>query len=87
MGALYRSRCRGLSMGRFFVRVLGVSDDVLGFLGFRLVDEDGEFKVYEDLSGKDHIVEKTNPFIYVTDFNDAQHLSRHADNPTIVISP
>ena len=60
-------------MRRFYVYVGGVPDEFLEFLGYVRVEETDEFKVYLH-HGEPIIVEKSNPYLYVDDLNDARIL-------------
>lgn len=55
---------------RVYVSLDGVSEEQLQFLGYILISENDEFRVYYHL-GEEVIVEKADPFIYVEDLNDA----------------
>lgn len=58
---------------RYYVSIAGVPDEFLEFLGYVKVEEDDEFKVYRR-HGDLMPVEKTNPYLYVDDLNDARIL-------------
>jgi hypothetical protein len=62
-------------MDRYCVNIDGISDEILAFFGYRLVDENEEFKFYQDKYAEDHIVEKAHPLLYVEDINDALSLN------------
>lgn len=62
-------------MARFCVDISHLDDRVLGFFGYELVEENEEFKIYEDKEGSDHIVDKARPRLYVEDVNDAVYMS------------
>ena len=64
----------------FYVPIGGISDSVLEFLGYHLVHEGSDFALYRDYQGDEYIVQKSNPFLMVKDFNDAQALQRAAQN-------
>lgn len=55
---------------RVYVSLDGVTEGQLEFLGYILLAEDEEFKVYYH-QGEEVIVDKNDPFIYVDDLNDA----------------
>ena len=57
-------------MSMVYVSLDGVTEDQLAFLGYILLDENKEFKIYYHL-GEELIVDKSDPFIYVDDLNDA----------------
>ena len=59
----------------FYVNLDKTDDDVLAFLGYTLIAEEGEFKLYRDHRGEEYIVSADNPCIYVEDMNDAIHLA------------
>lgn len=58
---------------RYYVSIADVSDEFLEFLGYVLREETDEFKVYSR-HGELMVVQKTNPFLYVDDLNDARIL-------------
>jgi hypothetical protein len=60
-----------------YVRLEGVSEDQLEFLGYILMDENTETKVYYHL-GDYIIVDKSDPFLFVHDYNDAALLGSEA---------
>jgi hypothetical protein len=60
-----------------YVRLENVPDDKLDFLGYILMHENDETKVYYHLG--DHIiVDKADPFMFVHDRNDAAILGSEA---------
>lgn len=71
----------------FYVRLNGVSDGDLEFLGYVLAGEDTQFKVYIDRQGEQHIVDKANPVLYVEDINDASTIQRRSSNPEAFVPP
>ena len=74
-------------MGDFCVNIQGVPDDLLEFLGYRVISEDKEFRLFEDLNGDPHIVQKENPILRVDDYNDANHLANRAEKAVIFNAP
>jgi hypothetical protein len=61
---------------RYYVSIADVPDKFLEFLGYLLVAETEEFKVY--LRHGDLMpVKKGNPYLYVDDLNDARILQGH----------
>ncbi len=56
---------------RHFVSVENVSEETLEFLGYFLVHEDQDHKLYLH-KGDEIIVMKSDPFIYVEDINDVE---------------
>lgn len=60
-------------MRRVFVQIPNVSDEFLEFLGYLKIQETEEFKVYLR-HGDPIVVQKTNPYLYVDDLNDARIL-------------
>lgn len=58
---------------RYFVRIRGVPDEFLSILGYEMVKETDEFKVYLH-KGELAVVKKADPFLYVDDLNDARIL-------------
>lgn len=62
-------------MGRFYCSIKDVPDDDLAFLGYTLIRELGEFRLYQDYTGEEYIVDKANPFLSVEDVNDAIYLN------------
>lgn len=57
-------------MARYYVSVAHISDEFLGLLGYVLIHESAEFKIYSHF-GDEVIVDKADPFILVDDVNDA----------------
>ena len=64
-------------MSSCYVRLDNVTDEQLEFLGYILMDEDDDTKVYYHL-GDYIIVEKADPFMFVHDRNDASLLGSEA---------
>ena len=59
-------------MDRWYVTIDHLTDDQLEFIGYVLIKENDEFKVYRDYSGTEHIVSRRGtPYLYVDDINDA----------------
>jgi len=58
---------------RYYVSIAGVPDQFLEFLGYILIEETDEFKVYLH-KGEPVVVEKASPNLYVDDLNDARIL-------------
>lgn len=64
-----------------FVEVSGVPTDVLELLGWVLIEETEEFRVFIK-KGELFIVDKTPPsFIFVDDYNDVPILRSHSRVP------
>ena len=59
------------------MRLEGVTDEQLAFLGYILVEETDDTKLYYHL-GDYVIVDKDDPFIFVHDHNDAISLGTEA---------
>lgn len=65
-------------MTRWYVSIDGISDEFLGFLGYTLIGENEEFKLYRHYGDDFHLVPKDgSKFIYVDDLNDV--LALHAE--------
>ena len=64
-------------MSSCYVRLDDIPDEKLEFLGYILVDEDDEYKVYYHL-GEYIIVDKADPFMFIHDHNDAAALGSEA---------
>jgi hypothetical protein len=62
-------------MASYCVNIKGISDEILEQFGYRLIDENDEFKRYEDKYMEPHLVEKAWPLLYVEDMNDHRQLS------------
>lgn len=59
-------------MERWYVSICHLTDAELEFLGYSVVRESDEFKIYRDYTGDEHIVQKNGKkFLYVEDLNDA----------------
>lgn len=54
----------------YYVSIKNVSDEQLKFLGYILVSEDADTRLYRHF-GEDILVDRADPFIYVDDLNDA----------------
>ncbi len=61
-------------MSSFYVSIDGIEDSDLEFLGYTLVVESENIKLYRDIYGDEHTVQKERPRLYVEDLNDAQIL-------------
>ena len=59
----------------FAVNIDGIDDRILDFAGYHFVDENEEFKVYRDKYMQDHIVRKSDSFLYVDELDEAQAIS------------
>jgi hypothetical protein len=57
-------------MSRCYVSIKDVSDELLGVLGYVLVHETDDLKIYNHF-GDEMIVDKADPFLLVDDINDA----------------
>lgn len=63
-------------MARWYVSIDGISDDTLAFLGYTLIGQDDDFKLYSHYAGDRHLVAKNgSKFLYVDDLNDALALN------------
>lgn len=62
-------------MAKFCVDISDMDDASLAFYGYRLDEENEEFKVYKDKHYEDHIVSKTRPLLFVEDVNDAVYMA------------
>lgn len=71
----------------FYVRIDGISDEELAFLGYTVIVDDQQFKLYRDYRGDEYIVDQSNPYILVDDANDAMILSARAQHPVIIPAP
>jgi hypothetical protein len=60
-------------MSRCYVSIKNVSEEVLSVLGYTLVHETDDTKIYNHF-GDEHIVDKSDPFLMMDDVNDAIHL-------------
>ena len=57
----------------FYVCIDHLQDNELSFLGYTLVAEDDQFKMYRHYTGDEHIVDKQGKkFLMVEDMNDAE---------------
>ena len=74
-------------MGDFIVSIAGVPDSILEFLGYKMVFEAKEFRLYEDIFGEPHIVQRKNPLLRVNDLNDAEQLAQYAKKPIVFSAP
>jgi hypothetical protein len=67
-------------MGKY-VDITGISDSFLGFMGYVLVSEDDEFKIYT-CKGEEIILSKIPPiFLFVEDDNDVPILRGYRSAP------
>ena len=56
----------------YYVNIEHLSDDQLAVLGYTLIAEIHDFKLYRHYSGDEHVVDNAGPrFLYVDDLNDA----------------
>ena len=60
---------------KYHVNIADVSDETLAFVGYVLVYEDGDTKVYLNF-GTEIVVDKSDPFILVEDANDLPILGK-----------
>ncbi len=58
----------------FFVRIDHLTENDLAFFGFRLDDENDEFKLYVCHRGHQYVVKKDDPYLFVEDVNDASQM-------------
>ena len=71
-----------------YVSIDGISDEYLAFLGYDLVIEDEEFKMYKDKAGDEHIVRKdAKPYLYMDDINDAMIVAEHSKRKITIQPP
>lgn len=61
-------------MTKYYVSVNGLGPQDFAFIGLYLASEDHDFARYVDAYGNDYIIDKSSPFIYLEDVNDAQFL-------------
>lgn len=60
---------------RWFVRIDHLTDRQLENFGYYCVEEDAEFKLYQDgYAGSTQVVLKENPYLLVDDINDARQM-------------
>ncbi len=72
----------------FYVSIDGIDDSTLRFLGYDLVAEDDQFKLYRHVhTGNEYIVEKANPRLGVEDVNDANLLAARSTSKTVTVGP
>jgi len=71
----------------FYVRIDGVPDEMLGFLGYVLVAENPGHKLYRDYHGDEYVVDNIAPYLMVEDLNDAQILAQHSRRREIIEAP
>lgn len=71
----------------YYVGISGITDADLGFMGYTLVGQNDEFKMYQDYRGEVHIVDKESPMLKVDDVNDAQALAQRSSCPSVVNMP
>ena len=56
----------------YYVSISHVTESQLEFLGYNMVKENEEFRVYNHVyTGEDQIVRESDPRMYVEDLNDA----------------
>jgi hypothetical protein len=60
-----------------YVRIDNIPEEKLEFLGYILMDENEDTKIYYHL-GDYIIVDKSDPFLFVHDYNDAAILGSEA---------
>lgn len=72
----------------FYVRVDGIEESILNFLGYYKLDEDDYHELWQDYQGETCLVAKNGPrYMSIDDINDAMELSRKSDHPGIVRMP
>lgn len=71
----------------YFVRIDGVEDDLLEFLGYSLSHAEDRWKLYVDCYGSMHIVDIKKPSLYVEDMNDANILASRAQVQEVTTAP
>lgn len=74
-------------MANFYVSIDGVSDEFLAFLGYTVVAESEEFKLYRHPDGDETIVDLSDPHLLVEDVNDAKYIMQESRNGTIIVAP
>ena len=62
-------------MAKFCVDISGMDDASLAFYGYRLDEQNEEFKVYKDKHYDDHIVSRARPPLFVEDVNGAVYMA------------
>ncbi len=60
-------------MARYYTNITGVSQALLDFIGYYIVDEDEEFKILWH-KGDIHFIDKNKPYLYLDDRTDAEVL-------------
>ena len=74
-------------MPSYYVSLEGIEDSELEFLGYTLVAESENIKLYRDIYGDEHPVQKEQPRLYVEDVNDAQILAGKSSRKNMVAVP
>lgn len=57
-----------------FVSIAGIDKERLSFFGIELIAEVGSFQFYKDFEGRISVADKTRPYVWVDDINDAIQL-------------
>jgi hypothetical protein len=71
----------------WYVNILGIPDKYLEILGYFVVLESEEFKIYRDYYGVEQIVRKEKPYLYVHDINDRNSLIGRSEEKEVIASP
>ncbi len=74
-------------MPSFYVSIDGIEDSELEFLGYTLVTESEKLRLYRDIYGDEHTVQKERPRLHVEDLNDAQILAGKSLSRNLTASP
>lgn len=62
-------------MSRYCVNISQTNDRVMSILGYELVEEGEEFRIYRNEDGADFIVEIEHPWLYVENTRDVIFMS------------
>jgi len=71
----------------YYVSIDGISDSDLEFLGYFVVAESAKIKLYRDIYGDEHAVQRQKPRLYVEDVNDAQILTNKSTSQVLMTAP
>jgi hypothetical protein len=71
----------------WYVNISDISDEYLEIIGYYVVWEDDEFKIYRDYYGCEQIVRKSKPLLAVHDANDRDAILRRSSVKDVISGP
>ena len=71
----------------WYVNITGIHKNYLEFIGYDCVLSGDEFEVFRHYRGEEFIVDISNPYLMVEDFNDATLLRRQSKRDGLIKAP